>query len=102
MKVFLNGEAMDAPDGVTVAGFLALLEMPQTGVAVERNREIVPKSLYATTRLEAGDRLEIVQFVGGGRWGYAACTTRREPSWQSSMLLTPSMAGARCGSREIS
>jgi len=35
-------------------------------VAVERNREIVPKSTYATVRLAEGDRIEIVQFVGGG------------------------------------
>jgi thiamine biosynthesis protein ThiS len=40
--------------------------MPERGVAVERNREIVPKSLYATTHLAEGDRIEIVQFVGGG------------------------------------
>lgn len=66
MKLFLNGEEMSVPDGVTVAGFLDQLEMPRTGVAVERNREIVPKSLYEATRLEPGDRLEIVQFVGGG------------------------------------
>lgn len=36
------------------------------GVAVERNREIVPKSEHAMTVLEDGDRLELVQFVGGG------------------------------------
>jgi sulfur carrier protein len=66
MKLYLNGEPADAPDGVTVAGFLDRLGFPQKGVAVERNREIVPKSLYGTTRLEDGDRLEIVQFVGGG------------------------------------
>jgi thiamine biosynthesis protein ThiS len=35
-------------------------------VAVERNREIVPKSAYGETRLAEGDRIEIVQFVGGG------------------------------------
>ena len=66
MKVFLNGEAMDAPDSVTVAGFLDQLGLPRRGVAVERNREIVPKSAYAETRLAEGDRIEIVQFVGGG------------------------------------
>ncbi|MEZ6028223.1 MAG: sulfur carrier protein ThiS [Hyphomonadaceae bacterium] len=66
MKVFLNGEASETPDGVTVAGLLDQLGLPQRGVAVERNREIVPKSEYGTTKLVAGDRLEIVQFVGGG------------------------------------
>lgn len=66
MNLFLNGEASTAPDGVTVAAFLEGLGLPQKGVAVERNREIVPKSAYAATRLEEGDRIEIVQFVGGG------------------------------------
>jgi thiamine biosynthesis protein ThiS len=62
----LNGEPADAPDSVTVAAFLETLGLPQKGVAVERNREIVPKSAYATTHLAEGDRIEIVQFVGGG------------------------------------
>jgi sulfur carrier protein len=66
MNLFLNGEATSAPESVTVEEFLRQLGMPEKGVAVERNREIVPKSLYGTTRLAEGDRLEIVQFVGGG------------------------------------
>lgn len=66
MRLYLNGEPADAVDGVTLAGFLDSLGYPQKGLAVERNREIVPKSLYATTQLADGDRLEIVQFVGGG------------------------------------
>lgn len=66
MNLFLNGEPASVPDAVTVADFLASLGMPEKGVAVERNREIVPKSMYASTRLAEGDRIEIVQFVGGG------------------------------------
>lgn len=66
MNLFLNGEPASAPDAVTVAAFLESLGMPERGVAVERNREIVPKSMYATTRLAEGDQIEIVQFVGGG------------------------------------
>jgi thiamine biosynthesis protein ThiS len=66
MNLFLNGEPASAPDAVTVEEFLRQLGLPEKGVAVERNREIVPKSLYGTTRLAEGDRLEIVQFVGGG------------------------------------
>ena len=66
MNVFLNGEPASAPDAVTVAAFLESLGMPRKGVAVERNREIVPKSMYASVRLAEGDRIEIVQFVGGG------------------------------------
>ena len=66
MRVFLNGESRDAPDSVSIEGLLLELGVALAGVAVERNREIVPKSLYATTRLAEGDRIEIVQFVGGG------------------------------------
>ena len=66
MNLFLNGEETTAPDSVTVAAFLERLGLPQKGVAVERNREIVPKSAYGATILAEGDRIEIVQFVGGG------------------------------------
>ena len=66
MNLFLNGEATEAAEGATVAAFLDQLGLPQKGVAVERNREIVPKSAYGETRLAEGDRIEIVQFVGGG------------------------------------
>lgn len=66
MNLLVNGEAASAPDSVTVAAFLERLGLPKKGVAVERNREIVPKSAYGTTRLREGDRIEIVQFVGGG------------------------------------
>lgn len=66
MNLFVNGETASAPDGATVEALLEQLGLPQKGVAVERNREIVPRSLYANTRLAEGDRIEIVQFVGGG------------------------------------
>ncbi|OYW43037.1 MAG: thiamine biosynthesis protein ThiS [Rhodobacterales bacterium 12-64-8] len=66
MNLFLNGEATEAAEGATVAAFLDQLGLPQKGVAVERNREIVPKSAFGTTALAEGDRIEIVQFVGGG------------------------------------
>jgi thiamine biosynthesis protein ThiS len=66
MNLFLNGEPTTVAAGLTVAGFLEGLGLPLTGIAVERNREIVPKSTYGLTRLGEGDRIEIVQFVGGG------------------------------------
>jgi thiamine biosynthesis protein ThiS len=66
MNLMVNGELATVPDGSTVADFLDHLGLPAKGVAVERNREIVPKSAYGVTRLTDGDRIEIVQFVGGG------------------------------------
>lgn len=66
MNLFLNGEPTSVAAGISVAGFLESLGLPLTGIAVERNREIVPKSTYGATELADGDRIEIVQFVGGG------------------------------------
>lgn len=66
MNLLLNGEPADAPESLTVAQFLDRLGLPRKGIAVELNREIVPKSAYDTVRLSEGDRIEIVQFVGGG------------------------------------
>ncbi len=70
LKIWVNGEAMTTGPGTTLAQFVAALcaetGRDARGIAIERNREIVPKSLHAATVLEDGDRLEIVQFVGGG------------------------------------
>lgn len=67
--IVLNGEHHELPADAaqrTVARLLEALELVPKQVAVERNREIVPRSSYADTVLEDGDRLEIVTFVGGG------------------------------------
>jgi len=56
----------EAPDSATIADLLAWLEIDGRRVAVERNLEIAPKSSWTSTPLADGDRLEIVQFVGGG------------------------------------
>ena len=66
MNLMVNGEPATTPEGSTVADLLDRMGLPARGIAVERNREIVPKSAYGVTRLTDGDRIEIVQFVGGG------------------------------------
>lgn len=66
MKIVLNGETQELPGPATVSALLAHLELEPRKIAVERNLEIVPKSAFGTTELNDGDRLEIVQFVGGG------------------------------------
>ena len=53
-------------DGTTVAALIGELGLGDRRVAVERNREVVPRAEHATTVLAAGDRLELVTFVGGG------------------------------------
>ena len=62
----LNGEARDFAGPLNVADLLARIGLDMRKVAVERNREIVPRSLYAATALASGDALEIVHFIGGG------------------------------------
>ncbi len=66
IRLSVNGESMDIPAPTTLAALLARLELDTRKVAIERNREIVPRSTYATTTLSPGDALEIVHFIGGG------------------------------------
>ena len=66
LRVVVNGDPRDLAPGTTVAVLLNELRVATPRVAVERNLEIVPKGRFADVVLEEGDRLEIVQFVGGG------------------------------------
>lgn len=66
MRLTVNGEVKEAPDSATLAAFLASLGIEGARVAVERNLEIAPRSQWPAITLREGDRLEIVQFVGGG------------------------------------
>lgn len=66
MQIILNGESRDIADGTSVEALVLTLADDPRGVAIERNMEIVPKAEHATTLLQDGDRLEVVQFVGGG------------------------------------
>ncbi len=66
MEIRLNGEPRDVGDGIFLTDLLRDLGLGERRVAVERNHDIVPRDQYATTRLAAGDVLEVVQFVGGG------------------------------------
>ena len=66
MKLTINGETQDFADGLTISGLVEALGLHPKKVAIERNLEVVPKSLHPETVLADGDRIEIVQFVGGG------------------------------------
>ncbi len=66
ISIRVNGEQRAVGGGDTVAALLAHLGLDRRKVAVERNGEIVPRSVYEATLLTAGDRLEIVHFIGGG------------------------------------
>ena len=69
MKLHINGDERvfaDIPNPPTLAALVEILSMKSDRVAVELNRDIVPRDLWAETVLNDGDRLEIVHFVGGG------------------------------------
>lgn len=66
IEIRVNGEPFRFPKGSSVFSLLERLEIANPRVAVERNREIVPKSEYAATPLAPGDELEVVELVGGG------------------------------------
>ena len=66
MQIYINGESQII-DGIrTVAELVEKFALNIRKVAVEVNLAIVPRSLYAETLLSDGDRIEIVQFIGGG------------------------------------
>lgn len=66
VRVLINGEERAFAAPLTAEALLKQLDLDPRKVALERNREIVPKSEFATTAIESGDRLEIVHFIGGG------------------------------------
>ena len=69
MKLQINGEQRDfddSPTPFTVATLIESLGMKPDRVAVELNRDIVPRDRWRDTELTEGDRLEVVHFVGGG------------------------------------
>lgn len=66
MQLTINGEPQEVPEGLTVRGLIEHLGLTQGPVAVEKNREVVPRADHEHTGLQPGDVIEIVHFVGGG------------------------------------
>lgn len=68
MKLHINGEDRDFPaaSSFTIASLIDALAMKADRVAVELNRDIVPRTRWEDTTLNEGDHLELVHFVGGG------------------------------------
>ena len=66
MKVVVNGNPVELPNGSTVAALIRQLAVEEARVAVERNQEVVPRRTWAEAALRDGDAVEIVTFVGGG------------------------------------
>ena len=66
MKVVVNGENRDVPEGCTVSALVVELGLDGRPIAVEVNRRVVPRGEHPVTRLVKDDRVEVVHFVGGG------------------------------------
>lgn len=66
MKVRINGEEKEIEDGMTLKGLLDGLEIKLQGIAVDINKEIVPKSRFGETFIRQNDCIEIVRMAGGG------------------------------------
>ena len=66
IEITVNGEPHSLPEDSTVEALLERLGHAGKRVAVERNGDIVPRSLHAEQTLQARDRIEIVHAIGGG------------------------------------
>ena len=66
MRVSVNGEKYELPEGLTVGELVERVGLADQRIALEVNREIVPRGEYAATKLREGDRIEIVRAIGGG------------------------------------
>ena len=66
MRLTINGEVKEVAEVSTLGALIEALGLDLRKVAVERNLEIVPRTLHAETPVAEGDRIEIVHFIGGG------------------------------------
>lgn len=66
MDIILNGETREIPDQTSAAGLLETLGLARRRLALEINREIVPRSRFDEHMIRPGDRVEIVHAIGGG------------------------------------
>jgi sulfur carrier protein len=67
ISIVLNGQPAEVPPGLSISALLDYLAIEPSRVAVELNRQIVRKPAWAGTQVQNGARIEIVQFVGGGK-----------------------------------
>ena len=66
MHIQLNGEPAELPENCSLSDLLATLDLHNKRFAAEVNEELIPRSQHASHMLQADDRVEIVQAIGGG------------------------------------
>jgi sulfur carrier protein len=66
MQIYLNGDEQQVSDDLTMSNLVQQLNLGDQRFAIEVNQELVPRSSFDQHQLKAGDRVEIVQAIGGG------------------------------------
>ncbi len=66
MQIYLNGEEKEFSDNMTMSELVQQLDLGGQRFAIEVNKDLVPRSSFDQHRLQPGDRVEIVQAIGGG------------------------------------
>ena len=66
IQIQVNGTARNVRKDITVSALIQTLDLTERKIAIEINQEIVPQSSHAQTRLCDGDRVEIIEAIGGG------------------------------------
>tara|TARA_Y100000389_G_C17211660_1_gene388797 strand:- start:234 stop:434 length:201 start_codon:yes stop_codon:yes gene_type:complete len=66
MKIILNNKVDDVEENISIEQLLITKKIKNLYIAVEKNKEIVPKSKYNKCNLSEGDRIEIITAIGGG------------------------------------
>lgn len=66
LELVVNGEPRCLPVGATVDALVETLGLERRKIAIAVNRDVVPRSAFASQTLQAGDRVEILEAVGGG------------------------------------
>ncbi len=66
MQVWVNGTPQEVPEGQTLRELVEMLGVEPQGVAVEVNREVIPRGAYGERVLAEEDRIEVVRAIGGG------------------------------------
>ncbi|MDR9432547.1 MAG: sulfur carrier protein ThiS [Spiribacter sp.] len=66
MTIQVNGNPQTLPEGSSIETLLEQLKLSGQRIAVEHNEDVIPRSEYAQTALQAGDRVEIIRAIGGG------------------------------------
>jgi sulfur carrier protein len=65
-KIVINGEEHEIPSEKNLDALLDILELEKRSIAIELNQNLIPKSEWENHIIKSGDKIEIVQFVGGG------------------------------------